>query len=57
VLLAYYLGEILGNKVKNLLFQKSTKEFFISLNGLTETFYILCRNFDFNTAKLKAVTN
>ena len=56
VLLAYYLGEKIGEKVKNLLFQDSMQEFFISLNGLTEIFYILCRKLDFNTANNKLET-
>ena len=56
VLLSYYLGEKLGDKAKLLLFQESAQEFYISLNGLTEIFYILCRKLDFNIAKTKIKT-
>ncbi len=56
VFLSYYLGEELGDKAKFLLFQESTREFYISLNGLNEIFYILCRKLDFNTAKTKIET-
>ena len=56
VLLSYYLGEELGKKAKFLLFQNIDTKFYITLNGLTEIFYILCRNLDFQIAKNKLDT-
>jgi predicted nucleic acid-binding protein len=56
VILSYYLGEELGEKAKILLFQKLELKFYITLNGLTEIFYILCRTLGFQTAKNKLDT-
>ncbi|MBD3228188.1 MAG: PIN domain-containing protein [Candidatus Lokiarchaeota archaeon] len=56
IILSYYLGEGLGEIVKELLFQDTDREFYMSLNSLTEIFYILCRRLGFNIANNKIDT-